>query len=357
MKRLAVVLALLVGAQAAPAADPARKGIDYLLQSQNPDGSWGSLKESTPEAGFWWVPESHRAWRVATTGLCCMALMERSAGLPEAKGTVLHGIDYILANARLQRPSSWDTDHLWGRIYALEALSRAEAHPWAASRKGRIRPAVDALIRDLASEQTPSGGWAYYDDFDAPATSPPKWATSFTTANAILALRAARESGHVVPPVMMDAAKRALERARLPDGAYAYHASAGVLPPRPGRDSLNNVKGSLARIQVGNLALGKDLAKGLDLFFAHHRFLDAACYRPVPHEAYYQNSGYFYLYGHAYAGRAIRSLPKVEQAKYRSRLDREVLKMQSPDGSWWDFPMQGYAKPYGTAFALMALLP
>ena len=45
------------------------------------------------------------------------------------------------------------------------------------------------------------------------------------------------------------------------------------------------------------------------------------------------------------------------QGRYRALLEKEVLKLQSPDGCWWDYPMQGYAKPYGTAFALLALAP
>jgi len=29
--------------------------------------------------------------------------------------------------------------------------------------------------------------------------------------------------------------------------------------------------------------------------------------------------------------------------------------LQEQDGSWWDYPLYSYHKPYGTAFALMAL--
>jgi hypothetical protein len=32
-----------------------------------------------------------------------------------------------------------------------------------------------------------------------------------------------------------------------------------------------------------------------------------------------------------------------------------LLPKQEPDGSWWDFPLFSYHKPYGTAFVLMSL--
>ena len=46
-------------------------GTDFLLQAQNTDGSWGGAWDSlTTWSGDTWAnPESHRAWRVATTGL------------------------------------------------------------------------------------------------------------------------------------------------------------------------------------------------------------------------------------------------------------------------------------------------
>jgi len=33
-----------------------------------------------------------------------------------------------------------------------------------------------------------------------------------------------------------------------------------------------------------------------------------------------------------------------------------VVPHQEADGSWWDYAMWGYHKPYGTAFAVMTLL-
>ena len=358
-----LAIPLLLGAGSVPPSPrdlAVQRGVDFLLKDQNADGSWGSLKNSGVQDVFWSNPEVHRAWREATTGLCCMALMAHG-NQPDAPGALARGVDFLLRNADLRRPNDWDTDHVWGLLFGLEALARAERHPALGFRREACRAAVEALIRRMAASQTPSGGWGYYD-FEAVPTFPPSWATSFMTGGAVLALREARESGHALPPGMMEAALKALSQARLPDGAYTYSVEA-VPRPTPGSERIQNPKGSLSRIQVCTLArfleksgvAEQDLRGGLDRFFELHKFLDVACCRPIPHEAYYQNAGYFFLYGHAYAARVIRCLPQAAQASYRDRLEKILLALQTPDGSWWDFPMQGYAKPYGTAFALLAL--
>lgn len=364
---LAVLAAISIRVAAAPAAlsseceKEIRKGLDYLLAAQNREGSWGSVRRSMPFDGiFWWSPETHRSWRLATTGLACIALMDHAPRMANT-ASLERGIDFILANADVKRCHDWDTDHVWGWIYALDALARAERFEKLASRRDAIRPVVDRLIRNLSVYQTPSGGWGYYD-FGTPKTRTPTWATSFTTASALLALREAKRSGHAVPEEMSAAALRAVERSRLPDGGNSYTVEA-VPKPTPGSPWIYNVKGSLSRIQVVNLALRswgaplseEEAARGLDLFFKHHRFLEIAVSRPIPHEAYYFNSGYFYLYGHAYAARLARGLSPALKDRYLPRIRAEVTRLQDADGSFSDFVMMGYDRPYGTAFALIAL--
>jgi hypothetical protein len=77
--------------------------------------------------------------------------------------------------------------------------------------------------------------------------------------------------------------------------------------------------------------------------------------RPVPHESWYAVSGYFYLYGYCYAAEVLRRLPRESWEDLRDRLIEEVLYTSQPDGSFWDYPLYGYAKPYGTAYAVLAL--
>ncbi len=157
-------------------------------------------------------------------------------------------------------------------------------------------------------------------------------------------------------------------RKALPDGrASGSHAHrltivTAIADPRH-FEWIDQIKGSLPRIQVCHEALlqagedlsPEDLQTGIGHFFREHRFLDAARNRPIPHEAYYLNSGCFCLFGHYYASMIIARLPQADRDKYWPKLQYEVIKTQQKDGSMWDFEMHNYSKPYGVAFGLLTL--
>lgn len=350
---------------ALPAPDEVRaalaRSVDFLLGAQNADGSWGSAANAKVGIDeFWTNPETHRSWRYAVTGLVCMTLQR--VGLDDRCGPAFdRGVDYLTSHVDVKRPSDWDTDNVWAYVYGLQAVADAYADPRLSGspRREALRATADFLIAKLRKYQTPSGGWGYYD-FEVYA-QPGMWATSFTTAVGLLALVSARDAGFEVEPRMIDEAVRAVRRCRLPTGAYTY--SVDPLPHMIQSEGINQIKGSLGRIQVCNFALKRagvdvppdEIRRGLTLFFREHRFLDIARLRPIPHEAYYYNSGYFYFFGHVYAADMIAALPRDERLKLWPRLQHEIIKTQERDGATWDYPMAGYDKPYGTAFAASAL--
>ena len=66
-------------------------------------------------------------------------------------------------------------------------------------------------------------------------------------------------------------------------------------------------------------------------------------------------AGYFFYFGHYYAGLCIDQLPAAKQDFYRQHLAHILLDLQEADGSWFDYPFYDYHKAYGTAFAVMTL--
>ena len=92
-----------------------------------------------------------------------------------------------------------------------------------------------------------------------------------------------------------------------------------------------------------------------DLLVRHAGFQRVALRRPIPHESWYSISGYFYLYGHAYAAYVLERLPQEEQKELWPLMVDAVLVCRQPDGSFWDYPLYSYHKPYGTGFAVVAL--
>ena len=87
----------------------------------------------------------------------------------------------------------------------------------------------------------------------------------------------------------------------------------------------------------------------------HYRFAVAGLRRPRPHESHYAVSGYFYLYGYSYAAQTLPHLERLDRKRFAREIVKGVLKARQLDGSFWDYPLYGYHKFYGTGYALMAL--
>jgi hypothetical protein len=232
------------------------RGVGFLLKDQNPDGSWGSHRDAVLglDDPFMNAP-SQRAFTIGTTGLGCIAM----ASIPatgESKAAYEKGLDYLIASAAdAKRISEWDCDNTWAYVYGLQALVQALSSPRLADdapRRQKIAATIRALLERFKQYQTPLGGWGYYDAGDT-TTFPPNWATSFMTAAAILALLDAQTAGFQPDREMLERAVRAIRRCRLPTGAYTYSLDL-ISVPRHG-EGINNIKGSLGRIQVCNLAL------------------------------------------------------------------------------------------------------
>jgi hypothetical protein len=341
-----------------PVADAIRKGVIYLRQVQEKDGSYGAPRNVMFNESFATL-HTYEAWTYATTGLCAMALAD--CGESAADFACLDkALDFLLTKPSPKRVSDWDTDNVWGYVYGLQALAHLLPLPRFADdpRKPAMAARAAELAKNLARWQTPYGGWAYYD-FDAD-TIPPVWTTSFTTSAGVIALQDAKAAGVPVDERVLDKAIRCVAHARLPSGAYTYNVETVSSPA--GLEFIDQVKGSLGRIQVGNVALfragkldAKTVNSGLEQFFEHHRFLAVARKKPIPHESWYAVAAYFFLFGHYYASEAIELLPPDRRAPFAKQLQQKLMEIQEPDGSSWDFHISEYTRSYGTAFAIMAL--
>lgn len=341
-------------------------GLEYLIATQSQQGAWGSEQQPMIYDRFWSNPETHRAWQYATTALVCLSLMEVE-NHPRAASALTAGLDFVINAPLIQRPSEWDTDNTWAYVYGLAAISQAAKLPRFAEGPERAGIGVRGrkLLQQLCAYQSPNGGWSYYDD--EATTSPPQWGTSFMTGVALMALLNAQELGWEMDPKVIPAAVAALNRCRLPDGSYTYSVKA--IPALSAGVGIDRVRGSLSRIQVCNLALYRaqmagyatqvnleELREGLVLLFREHHYLDIARGRPHPHEAYHLNSGYFYFFGHYYAGQVLALLEPEAVERFYGPLVQTIAKTQSADGSMVDFFMNDYGRAYGAAYGIGTLL-
>ncbi len=345
-------------------ADEARtvehRAVGWILGKQNADGSWGSdnpvslWEQNYSKASFY-------AWQMAGDALCCQALMVVDE-TPQVREALEKALLWVVTQPIPKRGDHWDIDSTWPALMGFNCMVQAASDPRFQTAEWQQKIHARALEWNsyLAATQDPFGGWGYYE---GPVVSRrPTWSTSFATSSVIPALLDAPKLGWPVDPKMTERAVAYVNKCRLPSGAFEYSFS--VIPDPGARENINNVKGSLGRIQASHWALrmagdktitDERIRWGLEQFFQNHKFLDAAYQRPIPHEAYYANAGYFYFFGHYHAARAINCLPEAEQESWHAKLRAEIAKAQQKDGSMADFIGSFYSWTYATSFSVMAL--
>lgn len=292
-----------------------------------------------------------------------MALLEKRMLRPQqTEAAMRKGLRYLLNTHLPKRASATVLYNVWSLAFGSQCLARILRERVCPDLDRELNRKLHSYVQALLTIQSANGGWGYYD-FGYGLRHPSGFhATSFTTGTVLCALWEAKQAGIPIPEACIKAATKCLLRMRTPDRTFAYgfysiHRPEGI-PNRP--------PGSLGRVHPANLALWlwkekavtvADMRLGLRRMFDGHRYLEGARGRPYPHEGWFANSGYYFLYGHFYAAAVIRQLPPPEQIRYRKLMAQVLLPIQNRDGSWWDFPLYSYHKAYGTAFALMALEP
>lgn len=349
-----------------PAAigDAIRRGVDFLLADQNPDGSWGSATRTKGLNIYAPLPGAHHAFRAGTSGLALAGLIDANDPRPEADAAIRRGEAWALAALpKLRRADQTTTYNTWGHAYGLRALARlagrAKDDP---ARLATLRAAAQQQVDLLNRYEEVNGGWGYLDIFDGLTTQRPSGLpTSFSTATVLLAMREARDTlGVKLDDKTVRHALDGIVRQRTPDFAYVYAFPHRYAPRAP----INLPAGSLARSQACNATLrhfGHDevtdavVTRWAERFLEQEPWFDIARKRPIPHESKFNISGYFYYYGVFYFTEAVRLLPREQHAGFAQRLAAVILRHQEKDGSWWDYPLYDYHQPYGTGYALMAL--
>ncbi len=341
---------------AGPAIDQAAA---FLVDQIREDGSWGNDAPTLAELGF--ALNTFRSWRIAAHGIVCLALASLEE-TPERRAALERSVGWLCSAELPKRDSDWDIDYVWSSLYGFTSVvdllqdPRFAEEPW----RAKLMKRGGEFLSVLERHQATTGGWAYYDD--PPFSKQPTWATSFCTALVLPALYQASELGMEVPPRMKERAARYLGRCALPNGAYSYDLN--PVMRLNSVEHINLMEGSLGRTQVGNWArrsigdrrvTDEVIREGLQAFFKKHGFLDHVRMRPIPHEGFHANAGYFYFFAHYYAAKVIDLLPEGEREEWHARLRPHLIKTQRTDGSTSDFLDSDYLVNASTSFLVLAL--
>ncbi len=340
------------------------RGVDYLIQKQNKNGSWGGPTRTKGLNIYAPLPGAHDAFLAGASGLALAGLIDAHDPRPEAEQAINKGQQWMAEKLpKLRRADVTTTYNAWGHAYGLRALTRLY-------QRAANDPAQQSVIKILAQEQVDlanryedlNGGWGYLDVFDEIRTQIPSGiTTSFTSATVLLAMHEAREvMGVTLKQKAIGSTLASIRQQRFPDFTYAYSYGHHMHP----EGVINRRNGSLARSQACNAilrAFGDEkvtdavLSTWGDNFIEFEKWLDHGRKKPVPHESTFKISGYFYYYGVYYFTESAKFLPIEKQRELAKGLARIILTRQEKDGSWWDYPLYDYHQPYGTGYSLMAL--
>jgi hypothetical protein len=335
-----------------------RRGVEFLVRTQNADGSWGSTAPTLYLDIYAPGPGAYEAYQTATSALVVSALCETGGDVAGVADAVRRGTDYLVAHSRVRRSTTDVLYNTWSHAYGLEAFAHVLRDEKDEARRAKLLKACDDAVDMLGRYEYVEGGWGYYD-FDTGTQHPGNMATSFTTATVLVGLRMAKDAGVAVPQRMVDRAVTCLQRMRNPNGSFAYSIEHRYWP----QGGINKIQGSLARTPACYAALrawgasvsDAQILGAFERLRTDGHFLAIARKYPFPHEAWYQNSGYFCFYGYDYATRLLPALTRSQRARAAASIASYLVPLQEPDGSWWDYQLYGYHKPYGTAMVLMSL--
>lgn len=304
----------LINARTQAAID---RGLVYLAQSQRPDGSFGT--------------GSNYEGHVAVTALAGMAFL--GSGSTPGRGqfgeNVERAVTYILnntsSNGLITAPEHRNQNPMYGHGFATLFL----AEVYGMTSDTRIREKLTQAVKLIINSQNKEGGWRYF-----PVR---READVSATVCQMMALRAARNAGLVVPKTTVDACVEYIRRCQNADGGFSYMLNGGGM---------------------GTTSLVPRSAAGLVVLYSAGVYEDPQIQRGL---RYIQEQGHqqeqfrqegFYFYGQYYATQAMWYAGGDYWRRWYPRVSEEMVKRQTPGGFWNDPTV---CPEYGTAMALIVL--
>ncbi len=316
----------------------AARGLEWLASAQDPStGGW------VQDVGFKFN-NSYEVTRSGSphVGVSALALMAFLAGghLP-SRGkygdVVERGTDFILScvNEDTGYISAFGTrmySHAFATLYLAEVFGMTRR----TELKRKLQQAVDLTVRS----QNKQGSWRY-------RPYAPDSDMSIAVCQ-LMALRAARNIGIHVPRSTIDRAYSYIQQSAITAGRSRGAFNYQIDQPRT-RTSFALTAAGLASLIHAGFYDDRLISPGI-------RFLRRRIQRLDSEERF---PTYFYWYGHYYAAQVMFIASDREDQRglwsefYWPRMSRELLRFQSPDGSWANDVGPGTA--YGTAIASIIL--
>jgi squalene cyclase len=292
------------------------RGIRYLVQTQNHDGSWRG------SGGYGSYP-------CAMSSLAGTALLMN--GSTSTRGPVAKNIrrcrDFLLS---LSQPSGlitapWEESRsMHGHGFAMLFLAQVFGMEEDAREQQKLHQKLSRAIELIARSQSRAGGWLYAPDSGGDEGS--------VTVTQVQGLRACRNAGILVPKETIDRAIKYIANSQNSDGGIRYQAGGGG-PSRPAITAA-------AVAVLYNAGNYDDPMAAKALAYARKTVTVTG------------GGGGHYFYSHLYLAEALYQAGGEPWDEYYKSMSGRLLKMQKTDGSW---DGDGVGTTYGTAIALTIL--
>lgn len=277
------------------------RGLQYLSQTQSPDGSW---------------PDTSYGKEPAVVGLAVVSMLAHGddANAGPYGQAIRRGLNFILTEIRDKK-----TGYIGRSMYnhGFGTLALAEAYGMVDD--PRLGPALQQAVRLILTSQAnnPLGAWRY---------SPESTDADTTVSGAqMVALFAARNAGIAVPEEAIQRGLKFFASCQTPEGGYGYMSASSP---------------NAARTAIGCLVLSLAKEKNTKAFKAAFDFLQRA-----PADFSYQQ--YFLYYG---SQAFFHASPQAWQAWNRKNI-KTLGATQNANGS---FDGQ-FGQTFGTAASLLSL--
>lgn len=321
--------------------EAAERGLLYLAEQQNEDGSWDA------DVGYK-LEEGYRVWNrdaahVGVTALAGMAFLAGGHVPGRGKyGTVVDKtVDYLLKQVHQDGYITANETRMYS--HAFSTLFLAEVYGM--TQRDDLRPALQKAIDLIVASQNEQGGWRYQPHVADADMS--------VAACQVLALRSARNIGIQVPVSTIDDAvsyvRKSAVREDDPDWSIHMQARPGDFRYQPDLQSRATFPLTAAGITIlhgAGVYADADIEKGIKRMESQLGNFTTRFGKRV-------DGHYYFYYGHYYAVQAFHIVGGKSYRDYLRVVQAELLSMQRENGSWPN--RTGPGTNYGTATACLIL--
>lgn len=295
-----------------------RNGLDFLARSQGTDGAWHQS-------------QGGEAYPVAMTALAGTAILAhgdtptRGRYAPQLDACISYLLDCTTPSGLITSPAEDLGRPMYGHGFSLMFLASVYGATSKESIRNRMRPIIENAVTLTARGQAGTGGWTY---------TPGSGDEGSVTVTQVQALRAAHNAGFTVPPSVIEAAVRYIERCGTPEGGICYSLGSG------GGPRLAISCGACATLYNAGEYDAPIAERCLGYVWTY--FKGSKGFSKGGHD----------FYSHLYASQAFYLSGDKYWDEYFPAVRDDLIKMQDADGSWnGDY----IGKTYGTAVALIIL--